>query len=290
MSDNSGTKGPVCVAVINLKGGVGKTTIAALLGRRAFTLGLRVLAVDLDPQANLSQAYMGGTYRRFISSSEPSIVELFSGMHPPGPGRPSPTTLKIEDAVFRVGRAPGGGELDLIPSRFDFSHYLTESLKPDASVLARCIADHFQQKDLVLIDCAPTESVFTTAAYHASRFVLVPVKPEFFATIGFPLLRQSLDTFRQRNGGHTIDVVGVVINNAFYHGGNDGGPEKQQALQDINAEATNNGWELFRNQIPHSRGFPKLMRGNYRHLGNATSFYHFATEFFKRLDLPAAKS
>ena len=279
------------MAVINLKGGVGKTTIAALLGRHGVTLGLNVLAVDLDPQANLSQAYMRANYREFLRLSRPSIVEVFSGMHPPGPGKPSPTQLKIEDAVVPISRVPGtGAHLDLIPSRFDFSNHLTESLKPDAGVLAKCIADHFQEKDLILIDCAPTESVFTTAAYHASRLVLVPVRPEFFATIGFPLLRESLHTFRQKNRGHKIDVVGVVINNAFYDGGNDGGPEKQQALREIGEEATKNGWTLFSNEIPHSRGFPKRMRGDYRHSGNAKLFRLFAGEFFQRVSLPAAKS
>lgn len=95
----AGRQGPLCVSVINLKGGVGKTTIAALLGRSAVgTLGLDVLAIDLDPQANLSQAYMRATYRKFISERSPSIVEVFSGMHPPGPGKPSPTVLKMEDA------------------------------------------------------------------------------------------------------------------------------------------------------------------------------------------------
>ncbi len=285
MSTSSST-GPVCVSIINLKGGVGKTTIAALLGRHAATqMGLDVLAVDLDPQANLSQAYMRTSYREFLTSSSPSIVELFSGMHPPGTGKPSTTKLKIKDTVVPIFRRKKGGRLDLIPSRFDFSNHLTESLKPDAGVLAKCIAENFQNKDLVLIDCAPTESVFTTAAYHASRFVLVPVRPEYFATIGFPLLQQSLDAFRNRNRGHTIDVVGVVINNAFYDGGNDGGPEKQAALRDLKKEAKENGWKLFRNQIPHSRGFPKQMRGDYRHPGNSVLFPQFAREFFKRLGL-----
>ena len=281
------SEGPLCVAVINLKGGVGKTTIAALLGRYAVgSLNLKVLAVDLDPQANLSQAYMRRRYRQFIRSSRPSIVEVFSGMHPPGPGKTSPTRLKIKEAVVRISRhSKGTGHLDLIPSRFDFSNHLTDSLKPDAGMLAKCIADHFQEKDLILIDCAPTESVFTTAAYHASRFVLVPVRPEFFATIGFPLLQQSLETFRKKNRGHKIDVAGVVINNAFYDGGNDGGPEKQQALQEIREEANENGWQLFRNEIPHSRGFPKWMRGENRYLGNAKDFPHFAREFFRRLGL-----
>ena len=95
-------------------------------------------------------------------------------------------------------------------------------------MLAECIAEHLQEKDLVLIDCAPTESVFTTAAYHASRFVLVPVRPEYFATIGFPLLQQSLDAFRNKNKGHQIDVIGIVVNNSFYHGGTMEGPKSRR--------------------------------------------------------------
>ena len=278
----------MCVSIINLKGGVGKTTIAALLGRYAAgAMNLDVLTIDLDAQANLSQAYMRARYRQFVSSSQPSIVEVFSGMHPPAPGKPSPTKLKVEDAVVRVATWRKGGRLDLIPSRFDFSKHLTDSLKPDESILAKCIAEHFQDKDLVLIDCAPTESVFTTAAYHASRFVLVPVRPEFFATIGFPLLQQSLARFRQSNKGHQIDVVGVVVNNAFYDGGNDGGPEKRRSLWEIQKEAAANGWKLFDNELPHSRGFPKRMRGDYRHPGNSVRFYQFAREFYNRLGLNA---
>ena len=59
---------PVCISVINMKGGVGKTTIAALLSRYAAqSLGRQVLAIDLDPQANLSQALMGEqSYRKFL--------------------------------------------------------------------------------------------------------------------------------------------------------------------------------------------------------------------------------
>ena len=62
------TEGPVCVSVINMKGGVGKTTIAALLGRYAsLHLKLNVLAIDLDPQANLSQAFMRDrNYKEFL--------------------------------------------------------------------------------------------------------------------------------------------------------------------------------------------------------------------------------
>ena len=276
--------GPVCVSVINMKGGVGKTTVAALLGRHAsMELGLKVLVVDLDPQANLSQAFMRESYRQFLDHGSPSIVEIFAGHQPPTSSAASPRRLDIENVV--VGdTALGGADLEIIPSRFDFSDHLIESIKPDPRVLARLIADEFQDKDLIIIDCAPTESILTRAAYHASRYVLVPVKPEFFATIGFPLLNDSLGKFRKENRGHRIDVIGVLINNSTYHySGNRGGPERKRAMGEIKEEAARNGWHMFENEIPLSRGFPKMMRGDFSHLGDAPLFYHFAREFFGKL-------
>lgn len=277
--------GPIVVSIINMKGGVGKSTIAALLCRHAsLTLKLDVLAIDLDPQANLSQAFMGAAYKKFLDEGWPSIVEIFKGYQPPTAKTPHPRPLSPNDVVQGSSRL-GSPSLQIIPSRFDFSDNLSESLRPDPKVLAKYIAENFQHKDLIIIDCAPTESVLTRAAYHASGLILVPVKPEFFATIGFPLLQQSLTTFRRQNRGQHIDVTGIVINNAFYNGGNNGGPEKATALQEIATEAQENNWTVFKNEIPLSRGFPKLMRGNYTYQGNAPLFRLFAQEFFKKIGL-----
>lgn len=277
-------KGPICISVINMKGGVGKTTIATLLSRHASReLDLSVLAIDLDPQANLSQAVMGdSSYKRFIEERSPSIVEIFNGYHPPRSGGASPRPLDVADVVFDYGN-----NLQVIPSRFDFSNNLIDAITPDERVLARLISDNFQNKDLIIVDCAPTESIFTRAAYHSSRYILVPVKPEYFATIGFPLLKDSLDAFRSKNRGHQIDVVGVVINNWTYHeSGNRGGPETWTAIEEIQEETTKNGWHRFCNQLDYSRGYPKMMRGDRRYLGNAPqNFRLFASEFFKRLGL-----
>jgi chromosome partitioning protein len=270
-----------------MKGGVGKTTIAALLGRYAsIVMGLNVLAIDLDPQANLSQAYMGDArYRRFLNDKLPSIVEIFNGYQPPTPGMSAVSPLDVDDVIVR-GTSLGGHNLALIPSRFDFSNNLIDSMKPDPRVLARLISSNFQDKDLILIDCAPTESIFTQAAYHASRYILVPVKPEYFATIGFPLLNDSLDAFRSHNRGHAIDVAGVVINNPTYDGGNDGGPEKRRSMREIQEESDQNGWQIFENEIRYSRGFPKMMRGDFTYQGNAAEYRDFAAEFFQSLGLP----
>ena len=275
---------PISLSVINMKGGVGKTTIAALLSRyAAIHLRRRVLAIDLDPQANLSQALMGGArYRRFLDDKEPSIVEVFNGYQPPGPHASSAGALNISDIVKNIGPR----DLQLIPSRFDFSDNLIEAIRPDSRCLARLIASDFQDRDLIIIDCTPTESIFTRVAYHASRYVLVPVRPEFFATIGFPLLHDSLESFRNDNRGHQIDIIGVVVNNSTYDGGNDGGPEKAKSMTDITQQARENGWHIFGNQLGFSRGFPKMMRGDYSYLGNAMGDYlSLAREFFQRPEL-----
>jgi chromosome partitioning protein len=275
--------GPLTVCVINLKGGVGKSTIATLLSRHAaLRRKLDVLAVDLDPQANLSQAFMGHGYNNFLNEQRPSIVEIFNGYQPPRGGTGSPAPLSPGDVVVTFSTF-GNGSLQLIPSRFDFSDNLIDSLRPDPHVLARFLASHFRTKDLIIVDCAPTESILTRAAYHASSLILVPVKPEFFATIGFPLLQQSLTAFRNQNRGHQLDVSGIVINNSTYDGGNNGGPEKWRSMDEIRAEAAKNNWSIFRNEIPFSRGFPKIMRGDHSHSGNAYQFAEFAEEYLSAI-------
>ena len=266
----------VTISVINMKGGVGKTTIMALLCQK-FARSFKVLAIDLDPQANLSQALMRESgYKRFLDDQSPSVVEVFKGYQPPHT-EASPTSLDSNGAVRRI---PGtaNGELHIMPSRFDFSDNLIAASKTDEQALARFIANSSHDVDIILIDCAPTESVLTRAAYHASRYVLVPVRPEYFATIGFPLLNESLQDFKRKNHGHKIDVLGVVVNNAFYDGGNDGGPEKAMAMADIRREAREHEWRIFDNEIPFSRGFPKIMRGDHSWSGNAVEFSRFADE------------
>lgn len=277
-------KKPITICIINLKGGVGKSTITALLSRYAFNERKKdVLAIDLDPQANLSQGLMHQSYSSFLAQKRASIVEVFSDFIPPNKGGGAqPVTV---DAVSELILDGGSRKLELIPSRFDFSDALTNAVRPDPKILARFLSHNFKNKDVILIDCSPTESVFTTAAYYASDYVLIPVKPEFFATIGFPLLEESLQNFKRKNKSHGIEVSGVVINNAFYHGGNDGGPEKQRAMREIKAECRKNGWHIFSKQMYHSRGYPKLMRGDYNHSGDAALFWTFAKEFFDHVGI-----
>lgn len=264
-----------------MKGGVGKTTIAALLSRYAARYkNLKTLAIDLDPQANLSQALMtANSYKGFLERRDPSIVEIFGGYTPTSPNIPSPTPLRPDSVIREVSR-----DLHVIPSRFDFSDHLVRSIGTDPRVLAQLIANHFQDKELIVIDCAPTESILTRTAYHASRYILVPVKPEFLATIGFPLLNRSLQEFRSANPAHLIDILGVIINDTSDYQAYDI-PEKNEALAEIQEETMENGWYVFKNWLWYSRGFPKMMRSSFPNWpGDApVIFSAFAREFFDRL-------
>lgn len=275
-------KSPVVVSIINLKGGVGKTTVTALLARHAAQKEFRTLAVDLDPQSNLSQALMTETdYRRFMERKEAAIVELFNGFLPPSSDRGAPAPL--DKVTRKVGHREN---LYLIPSRFDFSDNLIRSVNVDEKILARFISEHGRKFDLILIDCAPTESIITRAAYCASRYILIPMRTEFFSTIGLPLLRQSLKEFKSKNPNHAIDVCGVLINNSGTRW-SPRGPHHRNARMEIREQAEKYRWPIMRHEMFSSRGYPKLMREEYPdYVGNARrEFKKIAKEFMNTIDL-----
>src|SRR5690606_32702420 len=90
------------VSLINMKGGVGKTTIAMQLAHKARQNKVRTLAVDLDPQSNLSQSLMKPqAYIRHIADNKPTVVTIFDDYVPTSPTAGSPRTLDINDVIVR---------------------------------------------------------------------------------------------------------------------------------------------------------------------------------------------
>lgn len=155
--------------------------------------------------------------------------------------------------------------------------------------LAKALSKVSEDYDLIIIDCAPTESILTEAAYFASRYVLVPVKPEFLATIGLPLLARSLDEFRLENEDHSLDICGIVFNHSSSYSQ---GPEGRQAVKDVKAEAKKRGWPIFNTHVHYSASYPKSARegtpiGNtsYARWNVTKEFDKFSDEFFKKLGL-----
>ena len=107
-------------------------------------------------------------------------------------------------------------------------------------------------RESILIDCAPSESILSTAAYLASKYVLVPVKPEFLATIGLPLLARSLDEFKQSRSNHEIELAGIVFNDSDPQHIR---PEHNLSRQQVKLLAQKHGWKVFKNECRHSRSY-----------------------------------
>lgn len=257
---------PVTVSFINMKGGVGKTTLAFNLACFAAQLrGLRVLAVDLDPQANLSQYVLGEMqYLSHITANRPTTAELFEQVVGPNdttatPQAVTPSELILGDlwASYRRGRTRRiTWTPDLVASRLELSRALRDPAGKEA-ILARFLADHATDYDLIVIDCPPTESILTTAAYRASRYVVVPVRPEFLATVGFPMLARSLDEFRASRANQLIDIAGIVFNG----GARTNVTQQQlQSMRDVRAFAERNDWHVLEGAIHRSESYPNGSR------------------------------
>lgn len=110
---------------------------------------------------------------------------------------------------------------------------------------------------LIIIDCAPTESILTEAAYFASRYVIVPIKPEFMATIGLPLLARSVDEFKMENEDHEIDIAGLIINSQSEYVVTQ---EKNTAIREVTQIAREYGWHILEPHIRYSRSYPVAAR------------------------------
>lgn len=275
----------VNVSFINMKGGVGKTSLAMQAVIYAAWHQKRVLAVDLDPQSNLSQALLGPEkYVKLLNDGKPTVVQLLEDYQPSGAGSGSPQPVSIHDVIIK-GVWASNMHLHLLPSRLELSRVLRHPFGKERR-LAKALAKVASDYDLVIIDCAPTESVLTDIAYFASRWILVPVKPEFLAAIGLPLLARSMDRFTTENDDHTIEMTGIVFN----HGDYQPGPESATSVSEVRKLANGEGWPIFAHEVPHSKAIPKSAREasaidhtSYARSGIKNAIRGFCSELFQKI-------
>ncbi|MBF3702474.1 ParA family protein [Burkholderia pseudomallei] len=191
------------VSVLNMKGGVGKTTISAHLFRHLVErLGKSVLLIDFDPQFNLTQTLL--TRSAFEKQREASKT-IFSVMESP----PQTSLFTIKNAIepppsvdsvvstLKVWTKDGKPALGLIAGDFRMTKYtLVDDQKALASVRKRFLDfmnSARQQYDLVCVDCNPSSSFMTVCALLASTHLLVPVRPDRYSILGLELLNEFID-------------------------------------------------------------------------------------------------
>jgi chromosome partitioning protein len=276
------------VSLINMKGGVGKSTLTVNLAWHfaAYPQWLRrVLVVDLDPQFNASQYLLGvSEYENILKKGTPTIWEVFE-QNTRTPSGKAPIS-DPHDTIHNVGTIRGGGILDLVPSRLELAFSLKNPGQKERQ-LHKLISKVEDEYDLILIDCAPTESILTTAAYLSSDFLLVPVKPEYLSSIGLPLLVSSMEDFNNEYEEHELTLAGVVFN-----GASDYSPEEHLSKTRVRQIAKKNGWYVFNAEVPYSRSFPKgaregqpIFRTSYSRNAQVARFNIFAKEFAERIGL-----
>jgi chromosome partitioning protein len=276
------------VAVINMKGGVGKSTLCTNLAWHFSTRpdwDKRVLLVDLDPQFNASQYTLGVMKYEdlIVKRGIPTVWDIFE-QATRAPGLRS-SGRKLADAVIKVAEYQDGSYLHLIASQLELSFTLKNPSQKE-HLLSNFISEIEENYDLILVDCAPTESVLTTAAYLTCDDILIPVKPEFLSTIGLPLIRQSVADFTKLFKKN-LKLLGICFN-----GCTDYSPEETKAKDEVRDIAEKFKWHVFDEEVPYSRSFPKgaregapIFRTSYAHSKVSSKVGAFCDAFAKKAKL-----
>ena len=182
------------LSIINQKGGVGKTTSVANIGAAMAASGLKVLLVDLDPQAHLSISF-----DRMPEPGDPSVYTMLTSGH------------SFAD-VMQPTSLPG---LFVAPTNLDLTGVESELASEIGreGILRLALQDLGKTKaapDIVILDCPPSLGTLSLNALVASDSVLVPLQAEFFALQGMAQLLDVLERVKRRLNP-SIELVGILV-------------------------------------------------------------------------------
>ena len=190
MSEIAEVDGLRTIAVLNQKGGVGKTTTTVNAAAALAAMGLKVVVIDLDPQAHLTihlgvepQTIRAGSYEVLTQSAgfEQSLMLV----------RPNLWLL--------------GANINLVGAETELVTVVGREI-----ILREAMQASQEQFDFCLIDCAPSLGLLSLNALAASQEVLIPLQPHFLALQGFGQLLQTIDLVNKRIN-RDLQVTGVLL-------------------------------------------------------------------------------
>ncbi len=179
------------VSIANFKGGVGKTTTAINLAAALKNMGSKVLLIDVDPQANLTQS---------LGLTGEVDTSIYSVLHKEAMGEKT----NLTDALIQASN------LNLIPASLDLASAELElaSVYGREHILSQLIAS-LTGYDYVFIDCPPSMGLLTINALTASDYVMIPLQAEFLPLKGARSFLQHMKMIRKLN--KKIELLGFVL-------------------------------------------------------------------------------
>jgi len=184
------------IAIMNQKGGVGKTTTSVNLSAALARHGRNVLLIDIDPQAHAS-LHMGLDPEQ----AEPSIYNVLTD------GTPLPQAVLAVDE--RLSVVPS--HIDLAAAELELAGVVGREL-----ILRDRLRECETQPDYVVLDCPPSLGVLTLNALCAAEEIILPLQPHFLALHGLSKLLETIDLVAARLNGQ-LRLTGIVL--CMYEGG-----------------------------------------------------------------------
>jgi len=179
------------IAVANQKGGVGKTTTSINLAAALAEKGKKVLAIDMDPQGNMTSGL--GVDRDHLEYSIYDVMCENCNL-----GNAELVNVFPNLSLIPASRELAGAEVDFIDS------------ENKQNILKKIIRPLRKKFDFMIIDCPPALGILTINAMTAADTVIVPIQCEFFALDGLKQLLYTIDLIRKKLN-RNLEVEGIVF-------------------------------------------------------------------------------